>query len=63
MDAGRSWFLPNAAIALLASIYVLDITATMALIPELNGKELEETGAHINNIVNAVLSCCRLSVN
>lgn len=31
----------NAAIALLASIYVLDIIATLFLIPELKGKELE----------------------
>src|SRR2546427_764306 len=31
----------NAAIALLASIYVLDIIATVFLIPELKGKELE----------------------
>ena len=29
------------AIALLASIYVLDIIATVFLIPELKGKELE----------------------
>jgi hypothetical protein len=31
----------NVAIALLASIYVLDIIATVLLIPELKGKELE----------------------
>ena len=31
----------NAAIALLASIYVLDVIATIFLIPELKGKELE----------------------
>ncbi len=31
----------NTAIALLASIYVLDILATVFLIPELKGKELE----------------------
>src|SRR5260370_1519016 len=31
----------NSAIALLASIYVLDIVATVFLIPELKGKELE----------------------
>jgi len=31
----------NAALALLASIYVLDIIATVFLIPELKGKELE----------------------
>jgi len=31
----------NAAIALLASIFVLDIAATVFLIPELKGKELE----------------------
>ena len=30
----------NVAIALLASIYVLDIVATVFLIPELKGKEL-----------------------
>jgi len=31
----------NAAIGLLASIYLLDIIATVFLIPELKGKELE----------------------
>jgi MFS family permease len=31
----------DAAIALLASIYILDIIATVFLIPELKGKELE----------------------
>jgi hypothetical protein len=31
----------NTAIALLASIYVLEILATVFLIPELKGKELE----------------------
>jgi len=31
----------NVAIALLASIYVLDIIATVFLIPELKGNELE----------------------
>ena len=39
MDAARS--LGNVAIALLASIYVLDIIATMFLILELKGKEFE----------------------
>jgi hypothetical protein len=31
----------NAAIALLASVFVIDIIATILLIPELKGKELE----------------------
>ena len=31
----------HAAIALLASIYVLEITAIVFLVPELKGKELE----------------------
>jgi hypothetical protein len=31
----------NTVIALLASIYVLDVLATVFLIPELKGKELE----------------------
>lgn len=31
----------QAAIALLASIYVLDVIATIFLVPELKGKELD----------------------
>lgn len=35
------WTFASVAIALLASLYVLDITGTMFLVPELTGKDFE----------------------
>ena len=51
MDAARS--LDNVAIALVASIYALDITATLFLIPELKG-EGARGGNHLTNQIVSV---------
>ncbi|MEC5318645.1 MFS transporter [Brenneria populi subsp. brevivirga] len=41
IGAAASWYSFQAAIALLAAIYILDILATLFLVPELKGKKLD----------------------